>query len=77
MGHWLARGLLGGRENLQNRGSDSGAQVDGQVGFAIVEIIDCFDVGIGEIFNMDVVANAGPVCGGVVIALDLQRTTCA
>src|SRR5208282_5354819 len=64
--------------------SPAGSQIDGQrvaAGFAAVffavplKVLQCSDVRIGEIVDMDVVANAGAIGGGIVGAVNLQLSS--
>ena len=59
-------------EHLLDRRADAGTQVDGGRGTAGTEVVDGGDVGLGQVVDVDVVANAGAVGRRIVVAEQLQ-----
>lgn len=55
-------------ENLENAGTVAGSKVDGFHAGVGQAVVNCFKVAQCEVYNMDVVADAGSVYGVVVIA---------
>lgn len=55
-------------ENLENAGTIAGSEVDGFHAGVGQAVVNCFEVTQCEVYNMDVVADAGSVYGVVVIA---------
>ena len=80
VGHRRAGDDLGRRpDDVEDRRADAGAEVDGQrvlaVRQAAGERVDGLDVGVGEVLDVDVVADAGAVGRRVVVAEHLDRRT--
>lgn len=72
VGQLLAAGLGEGGDDLEHRGAGAGAQVkDLDAGLA-VHPVEGGNVARGQVTNVDIVAHAGTVGGGVVIAKDLN-----
>src|SRR5699024_9436031 len=74
-GHDVTAGHLGGGvDDLLDRGAGSGADVEhGLRGPAGLHVVQRRDMGLGEVLDVDVVADAGPVGGVVVVAEDDRR----
>ena len=65
-----------GLDDLLHRKAGAVAEVVDHL-FGLVERGECEDVGVGEVENVDVVANAGAVGSGVVVAEDEDLVTAA
>src|SRR5690606_36734068 len=73
----LAGGLFERVDQFQHAGAAAGAEVDGFAALPSAGERQCADVGVGQVHDVQVVAHAGAVDGGVVIAEDLQALTSA
>ena len=71
IGELLAAGLLKGMDDIQHAVAVAGAQVADEQAAVGLQLLDGADMAAGQVHDMDVVADAGAVGSGVVIAEDV------
>ena len=64
----MARGFVEGPQDLEHGGARAGAKVPAEHAGAVRDVVQGGEVPVGEVNHVDVVAQAGAVRGGVVVA---------
>ena len=72
IGDLLAAGLLKGMDDIQHAVAVAGAQIADEQAAVGLQLLDGADMAPGQVNHMDVIAHAGAVGGGVVVAKDVH-----
>ena len=75
IGELLAAGLLKGMDDIQHAVAVAGAQVADEQAAVGLQLLDGADMAPGQVNHMDVIAHAGAVGGGVVVAKDMHLSS--